>query len=616
MHVLWISDSPGTPSGFGMVTRYVCAGLAARGHRVSIIGWQTREPGQFEGCSVLPVGADPMGSDAIFPFLVRHRPDVVVALADVWWLPFFAAPHLRRQLELTGTPWLLYFPIDGDTGESGSGGLPASWVALLREVDQPVAMSRYGQQVARDCGIDCDYIPHGVDLDLFRPPADRAAAKAAVGAAGRFVVLSDSRNQPRKMLPRLLDAFAHFAAGRSDTLLHLHTDPQDPIASSPYYRYDVRADVAALGLAEQVRFTPGFGMRRGGGLSRQELARYYQAADVHLLASSGEGFGLPTLQAAAAGAVPLACDYSASRELVLGHGETLPVADYCRTEFGIRRALIDVEATAATLERLYQDRTLLASRSAAAARFAAGYGWPKIVDEWDALLRRLAGRRGNPGGTPGRFADRSSQSFVEARLVETPGATVIVRRFERTFGRLEAFIHADIGRQYSDVRLPTIPAPWQSDQLRVRRQPGRIGLTEPGRPVSAALRRIFPGLSEWLPAAAGRDDCRLGLAQSVLLLDLDGSLPDWLLVEAAALGVACVGAPSRAQVELWPELVVVNPDAACRLARALLTDPAAMRRQVSAAARAVGSTAPDPAALAESISAAHRALTAMAEASQ
>jgi hypothetical protein len=101
-----------------------------------------------------------------------------------------------------------------------------------------------------------------------------------------------------------------------------------------------------------------------------------------------------------------------------------------------------------------------------------------------------------------------------------------------------------------------------------------------------------------------------------LLLDLDGSLPDWLLVEAAALGVPCVGAPSRAQVELWPELVVVDPDAACRLARALLTDPAAMRRQVSAAARAVALTAPDPAALAESISAAHRALTAMAEASR
>jgi hypothetical protein len=35
---------------------------------------------------------------------VRHRPDAVIALADVWWLPFFTAPHVRRQLELIDTP--------------------------------------------------------------------------------------------------------------------------------------------------------------------------------------------------------------------------------------------------------------------------------------------------------------------------------------------------------------------------------------------------------------------------------------------------------------------------------------------------------------------------------
>src|SRR5439155_1221986 len=107
---------------------------------------------------------------------------------DVWWLPYFTAPAVRRQLELTDTPWMLYFPIDGDTGGDR---LPSSWVELLSEVDLPVAMSHYGARVARACGIECDFIPHGVDLDTFCPPSDKDAAKAVAGAAGKFVVLSD-----------------------------------------------------------------------------------------------------------------------------------------------------------------------------------------------------------------------------------------------------------------------------------------------------------------------------------------------------------------------------------------------------------------------------------------
>ena len=294
-HILWISDSPDTPSGFGNVTRFVCEGLAKRGHRVSILGWQTQSTQDWRGCTVYP-SAGRLGSEALYPLLVRHRPQIVVALADVWWLPYFNAPHIRRQMEMTETPWALYFPIDGALADET---LPQSWVELLREVDIPIAMSRYGQRIAGNCGIRADYIPHGVDLDIFAPPVDREIAKRVIGAEGKFVVLADCRNQPRKMLPRLLDIFARFAHGKDDVLLHLHTDPDDDHAGTLGYSYDLRADLRHLGLTDKVRFTPGMVMRNGGGVPITDLARYYQAADVHVLASSGEGFGLPTLQAAA-----------------------------------------------------------------------------------------------------------------------------------------------------------------------------------------------------------------------------------------------------------------------------------------------------------------------------
>jgi glycosyltransferase involved in cell wall biosynthesis len=560
MRVLWISDSPETPSGFGNVTRFVCAGLAARGHQVSILGWQTRQLHEWNGCRVHPVGSDPMGSDALFAYLVRHRPEVVIALADVWWLPYFSAPHVRRQMELTDARWALYFPVDGNTA---NGLLPPSWIELLRMVDVPIAMSRYGQQVATDCGIDCDYIPHGVDLEVFAPPADREQAKRHVDAEGRFVMLSDSRNQPRKLLPRLLDVFARFAEGRPDALLHLHTDPADEFARSPTYSYDVRADIRHLGLGEQVRFSPGFTMRNGGGLSLEDLAAYYRAADVHLSASSGEGFGLPTLQAAAAGAVPMAGAYSASLELVEGHGEAIEIGDWTETEFGIRRAMIDVDDAVARVARLYDDRDLLRERSAQSQEFARAYDWNNVVGMWDDLLASVGTRR--PRARP-----REAEVVHVETLPATGGASITVKRVQRSFGRLEAAIVADARRQTSDVRLPVLPRGCEVAGVRVPRRFGHVCVGPGSALAFLALRRLFPALEGWSPLPGGEEllvehvsdaeEARYELAQSILVLDLEEELDEETLAEAALYGVP--RARSIAQ------------------ARALLIDPALAARSV------------------------------------
>ena len=97
---------------------------------------------------------------------------------------------------------------------------------------------------------------------------------------------------------------------------------------------------------------------------------------------------MPTLQAAAAGLIPLASDYSASRELVVGHGEPLRVKHFVRGQSGVRHALIDIDDAVSRLQRLYQDRSWLASKSQAAARFAQSYDWTRIVAQWHALLEQ------------------------------------------------------------------------------------------------------------------------------------------------------------------------------------------------------------------------------------
>jgi glycosyltransferase involved in cell wall biosynthesis len=596
MRILWISDSPDTPSGFGTVTASVCQGLAARGHDVSIMGWQTKLAGEWNGCRVYP-SLGKLASETIFPFLVRQRPEIVIALADVWWLPYFCSPHVRRQMELTDTPWVLYFPIDGDMeGEA----LPASWVDLLRQVDVPVAMSQYGKRIAERHGIGCRYIPHGVDLDVFCPPADRQGAKADIGAEGKFLVLSDSRNQPRKMLPRLLDIFARFAAACPESVLHLHTDPDDEFTRSGIYSYNVRSDVRHLGIESKVRFTPGMTMKGGGGISLATLARYYQAADLHLLASSGEGFGLPTLQAAAAGAIPMASAYTASLELTEGHGEPVGVSDWTANEFGIRRGLIDVKDAVLRLKRLYENQADLPRRSARCREFALRYGWNTVVDQWHELISSIARSPQRILKSPAARTE-PFQKLLPGSLPNIPGVSVSVRVVERQLGRTEASILAD-ARQPSDVRLPALPKSCEVGGVRVPRTIGHVGMAGGGVPVFLELKRIFPILSGWVVAASAEDlregeekawtasdlrlrrfecpeEARFDLAQSVLLLNIDGALPAQLLIDAACYGVPCIGSAIAAeQSNLWPDLATTESAEAARLARGLLTDAARLQR--------------------------------------
>ena len=182
----------------------------------------------------------------------------------------------------------------------------------MKSIDLPIAMSRYAYDVTQTNGIQPAYIPIGIDTKVFQPPTDKGLAKQGLGYKDKFVILSDARNQLHSLLPRTLEIFRRFAADKDDVILHLHCDPDDLVARSSEYYYDLRSDIAFLNLTEKVCLTKNMPILKGPPL--EQLAHIYQAADVHLLTSWGEGFGLSTLQAAAAGVVPLASDYTASQE--------------------------------------------------------------------------------------------------------------------------------------------------------------------------------------------------------------------------------------------------------------------------------------------------------------
>ena len=557
MKILWVSDNPTVATGFANVTRYVCSGLADHGHDVFILCGKlpSGQPPLWHNCTLYPIGSSP---DEQLKNLRQLQPDLVIMLGDLWYFPNYY-PAVFDFIHSDKVLFAQYYPINGAMEDKR---LIPSWVRLLQAIDLPIAMSRYGQQVSQANGIEPAYIPHGVDTKLFQPPVNKDLAKRACGYEGKFVILSDARNQPHKMLPRTLEIFRRFAADKDDVVLHLHCDPNDPLTHTPNCHYDLQSDIAFLNLTDKVRLTKNMSILNG--LPLEQLVQLYQAADVHLLASLGEGFGLPTLQAAAAGVVPLASDHSASQELVTGHGEAIRVLHFLPDEFGVRCAFIDIEDAVSKLESLYHDRQRLASKAQQSREFALAYDWEYILPQWDELLRREVPRR--------RMNQRlSSISGTSGTSREKEGASDLAFEGHTASEMMkEVFQEA---RPEHILKLPvTLPLAKSKQRL-----PGYVyAASQCDVPTVLALWRIFPGLKVWSTVLldfgslvsgdqplqikvvqANSAEYRPHLAISTLALDMS-SFDPLIPIEAAKLGVPCIGlAQQRENAFAPPSLKVV-----------------------------------------------------------
>jgi glycosyltransferase involved in cell wall biosynthesis len=595
-----MSENPSSPTGLGNITRFVCGGLADFGHHVSIIGGPKQgRLVRFRRYTVYPAGNYKSDARAFLAVLERLRPDVLITLSDPQRLSHIAEPTIHRFLGDNRIPWVHYCAIDSDMGKNR---LPNATLTFLRRADLLISASHYNCRLLGANGLSAEYIPHGVDTTIFCPPPDKARAKRALGYDNKFIILSDARNQIRKLWPRTLDIFRRFAAGKDDVVLHLHCDPYDYAADLAEYRYDILADVQFLKLGEKVRFTRGFSCARGISLSR--LAALYQSADVHLLASYGEGFGIPTLQAASAGVVPFAVAYSASHELVRGHGEPIRVRRYVQADQGMRRALIDVDEAVARLERLYRDRALLKSKSEASRRFAEAYSWSRLMPEWHEYLNRTfcklrAGSRTSIGQsllTEGALARGRNQNNKFATPPRVNGS-------DGSAGASAAARH-----DFSGSRMPfTIPVtpPLTNSALVTSRVSGRVYVAGAADIlVFRELKRIFPRLSAWSTTALDLSstgmkgstfevvprttpDFQTYLDSSILALDL-GCSDTCLPVVAATAGVPLVGLSRNPdQKRLWPGLTLKrsNVRAASEKGRLMLTDHGAVLESCALARR-------------------------------
>jgi len=555
--ILWMSDTPFRASGFGIVTGEICKRLAGFGYDILILGWWSRKVARYFGLQVEPCPSCPaMASAAIAKHVADFQPNYLVTLGDVPWLSYLAGDAVQKVLSRDDVKWFIYYPVDAVLPD---GGLPATWAKVVLKADTPVTMSKFGVDASARSGISATLIPHGCDTQLFCPPPNKHEAKRRLGYEGKFVILTDARNHRRKLLPRSLDIVRRVKIPADRLVFHLHTNTE-PQEDTESYSYDVRADIDLLGL----RFATG--LRDSidpAGLSMRELAALYSAADVHLLTSYGEGFGLPTLQAASAGVVPIAPANSASTELIGSHGFAIPCDSSATDEFGLVREFVDRRQTVAVLEELYRNPGLLHVRSEAARNFALTYNWDGVVERWDALLRERRQMsphlcRRSPNGQPRPLLARPIAPDVPEKLARRPS-----------------------GHDESVLPVPWIGVPTRLDR---RRRSGSA--TTPSLVLAEVsyverllpLERLFPGVRVQkvsIPGSPAHRDLFEFVGKATLVVDPTAQLRPKLDLFCAVRGVSFLG-----KSRFWPPVSGRDPLLQARL---LLTDYALSEARVSTA---------------------------------
>lgn len=137
-------------------------------------------------------------------------------------------------------------------------------------------------------------IPPGYDDSRFFPvgAATRQAIRARLGFEGT-AILALGRLALNKGYDLLLRAFAVTAARIDDAVLHLAVGGAEMSPREQLMLEELKELATTLGIAGRVRF--------GGYIPEEELADHYRAADLFVLSSRYEPFGMTAIEAMACG---------------------------------------------------------------------------------------------------------------------------------------------------------------------------------------------------------------------------------------------------------------------------------------------------------------------------
>jgi len=295
MKILTLSDSPLAPSGVGTQTNYMIQSLLKTGKYKFIslggaIKHERYDPIRFEewGEDWLVIPVDGYGTPEQIRSLVRSE-----KIDAVWFMtdPRFWGWLWEIEDEIRPLCPMIYYHVWDNYP------YPKFNEPLYSSNDIIATISKVTDNVVRNVSpeVECIHIPHAVPSDTFKPLEDDIIEKLREDNFGdqkdKFICFWNNRNARRKQSGTLIYWWKKFLdkVGHDKAKLVMHTDVRDP------YGQNLQAIIESLGLTNgEVVFS-----QKKIGLN--DMAAFYNLADVTLNISDAEGFGLSTLESLSCG---------------------------------------------------------------------------------------------------------------------------------------------------------------------------------------------------------------------------------------------------------------------------------------------------------------------------
>ena len=231
----------------------------------------------------------------------------------------------------------------------------ADRIIVASEHEKQSLTSLYGSSAERIAVVPC-----GVDLDLFAP-MDKEFARRRLGLRStERIILFVGRIEPLKGIDILIDAAAQLHEDENFAVLIVGGD-----ARAREQIEVLRSQAAALGVDHHISFV--------GAVEHHELPLYYNAADVCVVPSHYESFGLVAVESMACG-TPVVASRVGGLTTTISDGETGYLIPWrCAEPFAER------------LELLLDNDELRASFGRAGREAVERFRWSHVTDAVAAL---------------------------------------------------------------------------------------------------------------------------------------------------------------------------------------------------------------------------------------
>lgn len=280
---------------------------------------------------------------------------VGMRLAAEWGVPHTTSFHTMAEMKRRGRP-----------EESEVEQRDSSELEIACSAESVIVWTEHEKQAVVDyCNVDpssVSVIPPGVDLSRFRPMS-KQQSRDYLGYGEEKNILFVGRLEPLKGLDVLFKAVASLEDTNSITLNVVGGD------ENSVEKARLQDLARRMKLTESVRFV--------GSVGQDELPVHYNAADVCVLPSHYESFGLAALEASACG-----------RPVVASEVGGLPaIVQSGSTGFLVPAKQSDVMAE--RLCELLSDDLMRSSMGGAARKHAESLSWDRSTDALLACYREL-----------------------------------------------------------------------------------------------------------------------------------------------------------------------------------------------------------------------------------